>query len=164
MHHIYLFFIYLFFIFYFLFRVSKKIILIKFQFQLNFKFSWFYKKIAIPECILLSTLRLLVITLCLEGGVRSTDEFSALLLQSFWHCSFTSFKNKHLTAFLKGRHCMIISAIWWVVHPVNISVANVSTVLVPSSKSGSSLSWYKFKKARKKNILKLISLFILLFI
>lgn len=83
MHHIYLFFIYLFFIFYFLFRVSKKIILIKFQFQLNFKFSWFYKKIAIPECILLSTLRLLVITLCLEGGVRSTDEFSALLLQSF---------------------------------------------------------------------------------
>ena len=130
---------------YFLFRVPK---------DSNSNFKWIlnflgYKKITIPKCILLSTLALnhkvvSIIPLCLEGGVRSTDEFSALLLQSFWHCSFTSFKNKHLTAFLNGWHCMIISAIWWVVHPVNISVANMSTVLVPSYESGSTLSWYKF--------------------
>ena len=35
----------------------QKIILIKFQFQVNFKFIG-YKKITIPECILLSTLAL----------------------------------------------------------------------------------------------------------
>lgn len=106
----------------------------------------------IPEYILLSPLTLNqvlskvllsynIITLCFEGGIRSRDEFSALLLQSFWHCSLTSFKKKNFIAFLKGWHCMIISAIWWVVHPVNISVANLSTVLVGSSKNGTSLSW-----------------------
>ena len=104
----------------------------------------------IPEYILLSTLTLnqvftqdlLIYYLVLgrwntkQGWIFSTD-----LLQSFWHCSLTSFNKENLIAFLKGWHCMIISAIWWVVHPVNVSVANVSTVLVLSSKNGTSLSW-----------------------
>ena len=41
-----------------------------------------------------------LITLCLLCGVSKTEEFLSLLLHSFWHCSFTSFRNKDFTAFL----------------------------------------------------------------